>query len=253
MALQLDLSHLRCLVTGGTRGIGLAITEELLKAGARVYIASRKQAAVDEALASLSRFGDRCAGSTCNVGEPDDRQKLINSVTDRFGGLDVLVNNAAANPVFGKVEATEPWAFQKIMQVNLEAPFELAKLALPYLKQSEAASVLNISSIGGLRPEPKLGIYSVSKAALNSLTKVLAKEWGRYGIRVNAICPGLIQTDFSQALWQNEQLIQQMQHHTPQGRIGQPAEIGRLAVSIVSSFGSYCTGHIFTADGGYTI
>ena len=248
-----DLSSRACVVTGGTRGIGLAIAEQLLERGARVVIASRKAPAVEAARERLSRFGESLVATTCNVGEADQRAALVATCVEAFGALDCLVNNAAANPVFGEVEDTEPWAFAKIMQVNVEAPFELAKLALPHLKDSDHGAVLNVSSIGGLSPEPKLGIYSVSKAALNSLTKVLAKEWGRYGIRVNAICPGLIQTDFSQALWQDERLLAHMRAATPLGRIGQPEEIAKLAAGILGEVGSYCTGHIFTADGGYTL
>lgn len=253
MGLSIDLAGQTAVVTGSTRGIGLAIAEALLEAGAQVVISSRKQDAVDAAVASLERFGQKVSGFAANVGESSDREELIRFAERRYKGLDILVNNAAANPVYGKVEDTESWAFAKIMQVNLEAPFELAKLALPFLKKSGKGNILNISSIGGLTPETKLGIYSVSKAALNSLTQVMAKEWGRYGIRANAICPGLIKTDFSEALWSNDAVIQHMTHATPLGRIGEPKEIGTLAAAIVSGIAGYATGHIFTADGGYTV
>lgn len=253
MSFTIDISDQVALVTGGTRGIGLAIAEQLAVAGAKVVIASRRIETVREAEKALTDQGLNVTGKICNVGDADDRKRLIDEVIALHGQLDILVNNAAANPVFGKVEDTEPWAFAKIMAINVEAPFELAKLALPYLKSSAHGNVLNISSIGGLSPEPKLGIYSMSKASLNSLTKVLAKEWGRYGVRVNAVCPGLIQTDFSEALWSNEQLVQHMKQATPLGRIGQPSEIGQLSLAIVSGAAGYCTGQLFTADGGYTI
>ncbi len=253
MSFTIDIADQVALVTGGTRGIGLAIAEQLAIAGAKVVVASRRIETVREAEKTLKDKGLNVTGQICNVGDADDRKRLVDEVIKLHGQLDILVNNAAANPVFGNVEDTEPWAFAKIMSINVEAPFELAKLALPYLKTSSHGNVLNISSIGGLTPEPKLGIYSMSKAALNSLTKVLAKEWGKHGVRVNAVCPGLIQTDFSEALWSNDKLVQHMTQATPLGRIGQPSEIGQLSLAIVSGAAGYCTGHLFTADGGYTI
>ena len=247
------LSGRTALVTGGSRGIGLAVAEALLEAGASVVIAGRKAPALDQARAALSRFGDRLHGVSANVGVPEDRERLIRATVERYGGLSILVNNAAANPVYGKVEDTEPWAFDKIMQVNLAAPFELAKLALPHLEAADRGDVVNVSSIGGLRPERGLGIYSVSKAALNSLTKVLAREWGPRGVHVNAICPGLIRTDFSEALWSDEKVATHLVRNTPLQRIGDPADIGAAVVAVVSSAGAYMSGHVLVADGGYTI
>jgi len=253
MPFTIDFTGRTALVTGGTRGIGLAMARALCEAGANVVIAGRKAETLNDALAQLEPYGDRAAGHQANVGESKERAGLVSFAERRYGGLDFLINNAAANPVFGSIEDTEPWAFAKIMQVNVEAPFELAKLALPLLKKSEAAAVLNVSSIGGLSPEPQLGIYSVSKAALNSLTKVLAKEWGPHGIRVNGLCPGLIQTDFSKALWGNEKIVKHMERATPLGRIGLPEEMGQLAVTVLSEAHAFTTGHLFTSDGGYTI
>ncbi len=253
MALQVDLQNRVAIITGGTKGIGFAIAEQLLQAGGRVLVASRKQESVDRAVAALAKFGESVAGKSCNVSDASDREALIRFAERRYEQLDVLINNAATNPVYGKVEDTSSTAFAKIMAVNVEAPFELAKLSLPLLKRSSHPHVLNISSIGGLNPEPKLGIYSVSKAALNSLTKVLAKEWATYGIQVNAVCPGLIKTEFSQALWSNEKLLSQMERVTPMARMGEPAEVAQLVSAVVGGLMPYTTGHIFTADGGYTI
>jgi dehydrogenase/reductase SDR family protein 4 len=144
-------------------------------------------------------------------------------------------------------------AFDKIMNVNVKGPFELAKMAFPHMKKRGGGSIINISSIGGLSPEPFLGIYSVSKSALISLTKVLAKEWGPMGVRANVICPGLIKTKFSQALWSNEPIVDKMTKELPLPRIGQPDEIAGLALFLASEASSYCTGGVYTADGGYTI
>ena len=253
MAYQIDLDGRVALVTGGTRGIGLAVARTLAEAGAGVLIASRKSAAVDEAVEGLRADGLEVAGATANVGDADDRTRLIAKCVERFGRLDILVNNAAANPAYGPVEDTDPGAYAKIMQVNLEAPFELARLALPHLTSAAPGHVVNVSSIGGISPEPGLGIYSVSKTALNGLTRVLAREWASRGVQVNAVCPGLIKTDFSRALWDDPDTLRRAERRTPMGRIGQPAEIAQLILAIVGGPGSYATGQIFTADGGYTL
>lgn len=247
------LLHRTAIVTGGSRGIGLAIAEALLTAGANVCIAARKQPALDAATERLAGFGDRLLAISANVSQADDRERLVTETVARFGRLDVLVNNAAANPVYGKVEDTEPWAFDKIMAVNVAAPFELAKLALPHLAAQDSSHVVNVSSIGGLKPEPGLGIYSVSKAALNSLTKVMAREWGPRGVHVNGVCPGLIKTDFSEALWSDDRTVKHMQRNTPLQRIGAPEDIGAAVLGLVTTAGAYMTGHILVADGGYTV
>jgi dehydrogenase/reductase SDR family member 4 len=143
--------------------------------------------------------------------------------------------------------------FDKIMAVNVKGPLELAKLAHPHMQRRGGGSILNISSVGGLRPEPLLGLYSVSKAALISLTKVMAQEWGRDGIRVNALCPGLVRTKFSAALWQNEQVCKEFVRTLPLGRIAEPEEMVGLALFLASPASSYCTGGVYLADGGHTL
>jgi dehydrogenase/reductase SDR family protein 4 len=151
------------------------------------------------------------------------------------------------------VHETSIDAFDKIMDVNLKAPFELCRLCFPHLRKSSGASVINISSIGGISPEHGLGIYSVSKAALISLTKVFAKEWGESKIRVNVICPGLIETKFSEALWTNDKIMSMIIKQLAIKRAGSPEEIGAMALFLASNASSYTTGAVFTADGGFTI
>ena len=241
------------LVTGATRGIGQAIAVRFAAAGAAVMIVSRKQDAVDATVAGLQTAGARVAGRAANVSRPEDAARIIADTVKEFGGVDVLVNNAAANPVFGPVENTGTDAFDKIMGVNVRAPFDLAKAARPHFITRGGGVILNISSIGGISPEPNLGIYSVSKAAIISLTQVLAKEWGKDGIRANAICPGFIKTDFSSALWQNEKILAHILRTQALSKLGEPDDIATLALFLCSDAGSLCTGGVFLADAGYTI
>jgi dehydrogenase/reductase SDR family protein 4 len=241
------------LITGASKGIGEAIARLYAACGAKVVINSRKQEELDKVAESITNEGGQCIGFAANAGEIESCKTLIEKVIEIYGGIDILVNNAATNPVFGPVVQCEEWAFDKIMNVNVKAPFELVKLVYPVMKERGGGSVINISSIAGLTPDPGLGMYSVSKAALNMLTKVTAKEWGADNIRVNAICPGLIKTKFSEALWQNEKWLERFVKQLPVARMGTVEEIAGLALFLASDASGYCTGSIFTADGGVTI
>lgn len=239
------------VVTGASKGIGEAMAEIMAEAGAKVVVSSRKQEAVEQVAARFRAKGYHAHAVACNVGDPQQRRQLIEQTVATYGGVDILINNAAVNPVFGPVIQTDEAAFNKIIDINLKAPFELCKLVFPIMQQRGGGSIINISSIGGLTPEPGLGIYSVSKAALIMLTKVLAKEWGKAGIRVNAICPGLIQTKFSQALWKNEAILDNLLQHLPISRLGQPEDLAGIALYLASQASAYTTGAVFFIDGGY--
>ncbi len=241
------------LITGASKGIGEAIARFYAAFGAKVVINSRKQEELDTIASSIREAGGECTGIAANAGDIKACQLLIEKVISAYGGLDILVNNAATNPTYGPLLTSEEWAFDKIMNVNVKAPFALANLAHPHMKISGGGSVINISSIAGLTPDPGLGLYSVSKAALNMLTKVQAKEWGRDGIRVNTICPGLIKTKFSEALWSNEEILNRFVKKLPIARMGTVEEIAGLALYLASPASGYCTGSVFTADGGTVI
>ncbi|MDO7570670.1 MAG: SDR family oxidoreductase, partial [Flavobacteriaceae bacterium] len=189
----------------------------------------------------------------CHVGDSEQRKILVNKTIETYGGIDILINNAAINPVFKGLESMSEEIYDKMMNVNLKAAFDLSNLCFPYLKDSKGSSIINIASVEGLKPSFGLGLYGVTKAALIMLTQVQAKEWGKYGIRSNAICPGLIQTKFSSALWQNETIMKQVVKELPAGRMAQPQELTGLAVYLASDAGSYSTGGIYTVDGGHMI
>ena len=250
---KFDLTGKVAVITGASKGIGKSMVEGLAQSGAKVVVSSRKQEAVDEVAAELKAAGLEAVGIACNAGSMEDCKNLIEKTVEIYGGVDILVNNAAANPAFGPVVKTDEKAFDKIMDVNVKGPFELAKLCFPIMKSRGGGSIINIASIGGISPEAFIGIYNVSKAALISLTKVQAKEMGKFNIRSNAICPGLIKTKFSEALWSDENLLEESVKHIPMPRIGEPDEMAGLALFLASEASSYCTGGVFTADGGWTI
>ena len=241
------------VITGASKGIGEAMALALGQAGAKVVVSSRKQEAVNEVAEKLKAEGIEAIGVAANAGDKADLENLLAATEKAFGGVDIIINNAATNPVFGPVVQTDEAAFDKIMQVNVKGPFMLSKLAFPIMKQRGGGSIINISSIEGLSPEPFMGMYAVSKAALISLTKVFAREWGAAGIRANVICPGLIQTKFSQGLWANEAILNKIVKELPIARIGQTDEMAGLALYLASEASSYTTGGVFVADGGYTI
>lgn len=239
------------IVTGATRGIGHAIAIALAEAGARVVVSSRKAEHVDAVVAELRAAGHTAVGVVSNMGRIADAHELAARAVEHFDGIDIIVNNAATNPVFGPLQQASDDAFDKIMAVNVKGPLELCRTAHSVMQQRGGGAIVNISSIGGVSPEPGLGLYSVSKAALISLTKVMAQEWGADGIRANVICPGLIRTKFSQALWQDEAITSHIVGQQPIQRIGEPGDVAGLALFLASDASAYCTGGVYMADGGY--
>lgn len=241
------------LLSGASKGIGRAMALAMARAGADIVVSSRKLEAVQSVAEEIRAAGGRAMAVACHMGSAEDIEQLVRAAVQEFGGVDVVVNNAATNPVFGPVLNTDDGNFDKIMDVNVKGPFRLMKAAHPVMERRGGGSVINIASVGGLSPEPFLGIYSVSKAALISLTQVAAKEWGPAGIRANVICPGLVQTKFSAAIWQNEAILNHAIGTLPLGRMAQPDEIAGMAVFLASDAASYCTGGVYTVDGGHTI
>jgi len=248
-----DLKNKVALVTGASKGIGEAIALTLAAHGTKVVVNSRKQEDIDKVVGTIRSSGGTAVAVAGNAGDVVICKSLIDQTISNFGGLDILVNNVFLNPTYGPVAETPEWAYDKIMSINVKAPFELSKLAYLEMKKRGGGSVINLSSIAGKTPDPGLGIYSVSKSALNMLTKVMAKEWAPDKIRVNAICPGLIKTKFSQAIWQDEAMLKRFMKMVPMGRMGTVEEIAALALFLASDVSGYCTGTMFYADGGTII
>lgn len=249
----MDVKDKVVIITGSSKGIGLAIAEKLCQNGAKVVISSRKQDACTEIANGLKEKGYQASGIACHVGDADQRNKLVEQTVAAYGRIDVLINNAAINPVFGPIEDSDEAAFDKIMNVNVKAVWSLSNLTLPYMIKAGGGSIINISSVEGIHPGFGLGLYSTSKAAVIMLTKNQAKEWGKYKVRSNVICPGLVKTKFSQALWQNEKLLGKLEKTIPSGRMAMPDEMTGIALLLASEEASYMTGGVYTADGGYLI
>ena len=226
---KFDLKNKVAIVTGASKGIGESIARGLAEYGAKVVISSRSQEAVEHVANNFKKEGYDALGIGCHVGDEDQLKKLVEETVNAYGAVDILVNNAAT--------------------INTKAPFQLANLCYPIMKKRGGGSIINIASVEGMKPSVGLGLYSVSKAALIMLTKSQAVEWGKFGIRSNAICPGLIKTKFSSALWQNEKILDQVTRHLPAGRMAVPDEMAGLACFLASDASSYCTGSVFTADG----
>lgn len=241
------------IITGASKGIGKAIARALGQQGAKIVIASRKQEAVNETAKEFIAEGIDAIGIAAHMGDNHQIKNLVEQTIKHFGGIDIIVNNAATNPNFGPILQTDHVVFDKIMDVNVKGPLELCKLSYPVMKLRGGGSIINISSIEGITPGLGLGLYSVSKATLIALTKVLAKEWGVDNIRANVICPGLIKTKFSEALTGNEKILKHVLAKQALPQLADPEDIAGLTLFLAANSSSFCTGGIYTADGGYTI
>lgn len=248
-----DLSGKVAILTGASKGIGASIAKAFAAHGAAVVVSSRSQEAVDAVAQEIKEAGGVATGIECHVGYRDQLENLVTATKEAYGGIDILVNNAAINPVFGKLSESDEAVYDKIMNINVKACLSLSNLCYPSMIERGRGSIINIASVEGLKPSFGLGLYSISKAALIMLTKSQAKEWGRKDIRSNAICPGLIQTKLSEAIWKNEQVLQNFEAQLPLQRMGNADELAGLALYLASDASSYTSGGVFTADGGYML
>ncbi|HHO55615.1 MAG TPA: glucose 1-dehydrogenase [Trueperaceae bacterium] len=248
-----DLSAKVAVVTGASKGIGKAMAEALAAYGAKVVVNSRKQEDIDIVAKEINDAGYEAIAIEANIGDFEQARALIDKTIAHYGGVDIIVNNAATNPVYGASIKTDEAAFEQIMQVNVQGIFELCKQALSSMQERGGGSIINISSISGLKPEPGVGIYSVSKSALIQLSNVMAYEWGKYNIRVNSVAPGLIKTKFSEAMWSNDAVLKHFLATTPLKRVGNVEDLKGIAVYLASDASSYATGGVYLVDGGYLL
>jgi dehydrogenase/reductase SDR family member 4 len=246
------------LVTGSTRGIGRSIAEELGRAGAKVSISSRKAQACEQARAELAGQGLDVIAQPCNVSLKEDLQALVDATRAKWGGIDIVVANAASNPHFGPLTGIPDEVFDKILTNNVKSVLWLAGMTLEEMAQrakrgKSAGSFIVVGSIGGLIANTMIGAYGISKAADHHLVRNLAAEWGPRNVRVNAIAPGLVKTDFARALWEDPKRAAERIEATPLRRLGEPRDIGGIAVFLASDAAAFITGQCIVADGGVTI
>jgi len=248
-----DLSGKVALVTGSTRGIGKSMAEELALAGARVAVSSRKAEACQAVSEEFKARGLEHLARPCNVSRKEDLQALVDATLERWGRLDIVVANAATNPYYGPLTGLPDEAFDKIFGNNVKSVLWLAGMTLPQLAKQGSGSFIVVGSIGGLVANTVIGAYGMSKAADHHLVRNLAAEWGPKNVRVNAIAPGLIRTEFARALWEDEKRRTEREDATPLRRLGEPRDIGGIAVFLASDAAAFMTGQVIVADGGVTI
>jgi NAD(P)-dependent dehydrogenase (short-subunit alcohol dehydrogenase family) len=246
-----DLNGKVALVTGSTRGIGKSIAEELARAGAKVAVSSRKAEACESVKQELERSGFDVLAQPCNVSRKEELQALVDATARKWGGIDIVVANAATNPYYGPLTGIADEAFDKIIANNVKSVLWLAGMTLPQMKPG--SSFIVVGSIGGLLANTVIGAYGISKAADHHLVRNLAAEWGPKGVRVNAIAPGLVKTEFARALWEDEARRTERIAATPLRRLGEPRDIGGVAVFLASDAAAFVTGQCIVADGGVTI
>ncbi len=250
---EFDLDGRIALVTGASRGIGEAIARTLAAHGATVIVSSRKADGCENVARSIRGEGGRSEARTCHIGELEQIRALMTAVESEHGRLDILVNNAAANPYFGPIVDTEPAAFQKTVDVNIRGYFFMSSLGAKLMARHGGGSIVNVASVNGIVPGHWQGIYSITKAAVIGMTKAFARECAPMGVRVNAIAPGATDTKFASALiHSNDETIRAMTTtRVPMARVAQPTELAGAVLYLVSAAASYTTGACLVVDGGY--
>ena len=249
-ASRFDISGKVALVTGASRGIGSAIAEILAEHGAQVVLSSRKQADLDaEAEKINAQYPEKATAIAAHAGRPEELEKLVQAIMEHFGRIDILINNAATNPYFGPVMGAELAAWDKTFEVNLRGVFILTRLVYEASMESHGGAIVNVASIGGIRPGIGLGVYNITKAGVIMLTRQLARELGGK-VRVNAVAPGLIKTRFAEALWGNQAILDRVLAQNPMGRIGVTDEVAAGVLFLVSDAASYVNGEVLVIDGG---
>ena len=253
MTTLFDLTGKVALVTGSSRGIGRAIAERMAEHGAKVIVSSRKLDACEEVVRGIRERRGKATAVACNIASKDELENLVLKSRQAYGGIDVLVCNAAVNPHYGSSQEIPDSAFDKVMNSNIRSNHWLCQMVIPAMAARRDGAVIIVSSIGGLKGSSVLGAYAISKAADMQMARNLAVEWGPSNVRVNTIAPGLVKTDFARALWENPAVYERAVGSYPLRRIGEPDEIAGAAVLLASRAGSFITGQTIVIDGGITI
>lgn len=250
-----DLTGKVAIVTGSSRGIGKAIVEQMAAHGAKVVVSSRKPGPCEAVATAINEEHgeERAIAVPANISSKDDLQRLVDTTMAKWGQVDIVVCNAASNPYFGPMSGIEDEAFTKILQNNIISNHWLIAMVAPQMRARKDGAVVIVSSIGGLKATDVIGAYNISKAADMQLARNLALEFGRDNVRVNCIAPGLVQTDFARALWENPDILKSATAGSCLKRIGQPDEIAGMAVFLCSKAGGFTTGQTFVIDGGATV
>ena len=248
-----DLSGKVAIITGSTKGIGKSMAEELARAGCKVAVSSRKAEACDAVRAQFEQQGLEVLAQPCNVSRREDLRSMVDATQAKWGRIDIVVANAAANPYYGPLHEMPDEAFDKVFLNNVKSVLWLANLTLPGMAARGGGSFISVGSIGGILANTVIGAYGISKAADHHLVRNLAAEWGPKNVRVNAIAPGLIRTDFARALWEDDKRRTEREANTPLRRLGEPRDIGGIAVFLASDAAAFITGQVIVADGGVTI
>ena len=248
-----DLTGRTAIVTGSTKGIGLAIARALARHGARIVVSSRDAGRVDAAQRELADEGLEVLGLTCNIGRKADLQSLVERTRDAWGRIDIVVGCASINPHYGSATEIPDDTFAKIMATNVQSHLWLAQMVADDMRRRKDGAIVFVSSIGGFFGSDVIGAYNISKAAEFQLVRNLAVEFGPDNIRVNAIAPGLVRTDFARALWEDPDYAAQRIARTPLGRLGEPEDIAGIAVYLASDAGRWTTGQSIVVDGGMSI
>ncbi len=248
-----DLTGKVALITGSTRGIGFAIAQRFSEHGARVVISSRKPEACEAAKSAIEDAGGEAIAIPANISHKDQLQALVDATLAAYGGIDILVCNAAVNPYFGPLAKIGDDAFDKIMTTNVRSNVWLCNMVLPQMAARGGGAVIIMSSIAGVLGTRLLGAYALSKAADSQLARNLAVEWGARNVRVNCLAPGIVRTDFAKALYENDAIYQMALKQYPLGRLGEVDDISGAAVFLAGRAGAFVTGQTIVIDGGTTI
>ena len=248
-----DMAGKVALITGSSRGIGRAIAERMAEAGAKVVISSRKADACEAEAAQIVAAGGTAIAHAANISDRTALQGLVDRTMAEWGRIDVLVCNAAVNPYYGPLLQITDEAFDKIIASNVRSNLWLCAMTIPQMAERRDGAVIVVSSIAGLKGNTNLGAYGISKAADFQLVRNLAVEWGPHNVRVNALAPSIIRTDFARRLWEDPEIYEKAVRGYPLRRIGEPDEVAGAAIFLASPAGAFVTGHVLTIDGGMTI